>query len=285
MLKILCFLCSSYLLKVSASKTTFEKNGITFERDEDGDYNLLTHEILVLQPGSIADVQDVYRLYLMEQKITGIEPGTFQNLPSLKKLIIIMNKVQKITTGIFNALTNLTLLNLSSNLISHIDSNAFDNLTSLESLTLSNNRLTSVDSQWFELTPSLNWISIRDNQLTELPAHVFGNIKSPKPFTLVLDGNKIAKIDKDAFRGLTSISMLSLDSNKLKTVTGDFLEGLDIDVLLLRDNDIKCIDQEYFGAVFVANETDISENPWTPQCLTAIQTWAEQFNKTVEHES
>ncbi|KAJ3665245.1 hypothetical protein Zmor_000748 [Zophobas morio] len=274
-----------YLLKVSASKTIFEKNGITFEKDKDGNYNVLTHEILVLQPGSIADIQDVHRLYLMEQKFTEIEPGTFQNLPSLKKLIITTNKVQKITRGIFNVLTNLTLLNLSDNLISHIDSNAFDNLTSLASIVLSNNRLTSVDSHWFELTPSIKWISFRDNQLTELSAHVFGNIKSPGPFTLTFDGNKITKIDKDAFKGLTAITMLSLDSNKIKTVTGDFLEDLEIDVLSLKDNDIKCIEEEYFSAVFVANETDISENPWTPECLTQIQTWAEQYKKTIEYDS
>ncbi|KAJ3665248.1 hypothetical protein Zmor_000751 [Zophobas morio] len=279
---ILCFLSVVYVITVSANKTRFEKNGITFEKDEDGDYSLLTHEILVLQPGSVADVEDMERLYLLDEDFTDMEPGTFQNLPNLRRLIITMNKVPKIKTGIFNPLTNLTLLDLSANRVSHVDSDAFDNMTSLENINLSNNRLTSVDSRWFESTPAIKFIHVGYNQLTEIPAKVFGDIKSPGPFTLIFDGNMITNIDKDAFKGLTTLSMLSLETNKLTTVNGNFLEGLQVDVLILKDNIIKCVDQEHFATIFVANETDISNNPWTPECVTQIEAWAKEHHKVVD---
>ena len=280
--KILCFLSVICILTVSANKTTFEKNGITFEKDEHGDYSLSTHEIPVLQSGSISDVEDMKTLYLLDEDFTDMEPGTFQNLPNLKKLIITLNSIPNIKPGIFNSLTNLTLLNLKANNISHIDSNAFDNMTSLENINLSKNKLTSVDNHWFESTPSIKLIHIGYNQLKKIPANVFGNLKSPGPFTLVFNGNKIRKVFKDAFQGLGTICMLSLESNKLKKV--NFLEGLEVNVLSVKGNNITCIDKEHFDTMFVANSTDISENPLGSDCRREIQAWVKEHNKTVEYE-
>ncbi|XP_063909397.1 leucine-rich repeat-containing protein 15-like [Zophobas morio] len=283
--KILWFLSVTYFLATSATETTFEKNGITFKKDEDGDYVLSTHEILALQPGSIADVEDMETLYLIDEDFTDIQPRTFQNLPNLKKLIITMNKIPKIKTGVFNCLTNLTRLDLSANRISHVDSNAFDNMTSLQNINLSDNRFTSVDTHWFLLTPSLTMINLGYNELTEIPGNIFSNVKSTVPSILLFDGNHIAKVDKDAFKGLKIVSTLSLDFNKLKTLNGDFLRGLEIDVLSLKNNTIECVDEKYFAAVFVANSTDISDNHWTATCLTAIETWAKEHNKVVKCDS
>ncbi|KAJ3665254.1 hypothetical protein Zmor_000757 [Zophobas morio] len=196
-------------------------------------------------------------------------------------LEITMNNIPKIKTGIFNPLTNLTTLDLSLNGVYQIQPNAFDNMTSLKYIGLPYNQLKSVDPHWFLLTPSLKFINLSYNKLTEIPANIFGNIKSPGPFILWFGGNDIAKIDKDAFNGLKSISELSLDRNKLETMTGDFLHGREMDWLSFTDNNIKCIDQRHFATVFVANYTKIWFNPWNTECLKKIKNWAKENHKSI----
>ncbi|KAJ3665255.1 hypothetical protein Zmor_000758 [Zophobas morio] len=283
MSKILSFLSVIYILAVSSDATTFEKNGITYHMkyDMSGYYSLSTHGMHVLTPGLIADIENIEWMEIDQQNLTDVEPGTFRNLPKLRRLKITANNIPHIKTGIFNSLSNLTNLELYVNSVYQIDPNAFDNMTTLKYIGLSFNQLESVDPHWFLQTPSLEFIDLRYNRLTKLPASSFGNIKSPGPFILWFDGNYITRIDKDAFSGMKTISTLSLDGNKLKTMTGDFLLGREIDWLSFRANKIECIDQRHFATVFVANYTKIWSNSWHMECFKKIKTWAKENHKNV----
>ncbi|KYB29431.1 Connectin-like Protein [Tribolium castaneum] len=191
------------------------------------------------------------------------------------------NNISKIDAGIFNNLPTLTYLELGDNEISFIDPHAFDNLTRLTSLRLNNNKLTEIDSHWFEDKPDLKKIHLAGNSIRKISADQFASLKGKKSMSVYLGDNPVETIEDDAFKGLEDLSVLSLKNLNLTTITGTFLQELKIKKLELNRNQIKCVEEKDFDKVFVAETTNMRENPLQAECLNKIQQWAQKHNKTV----
>ena len=84
---------------------------------------------------------DLYELYLDQNKIEKIEKNTFNGLSSLQSLSLSENEIEKIEENAFNGLSTLKELKLSFNKIKVIEDNTFNGLSSLKELYLSKNKI------------------------------------------------------------------------------------------------------------------------------------------------
>ncbi|XP_044258899.1 phospholipase A2 inhibitor-like [Tribolium madens] len=259
----------------------FRINNLTFVVEPKGIYRLLGYSPAEnLTAGIIANVENMQTLYLLDDSIREIQPGAFQNLPKLKHIIIQYNEISKIPAGIFNNFPNLTYLELGDNGISYIDPHAFDNLTRLTSINLDNNKLSKIDSHWFENKPALKYIHLAGNLIKKVSADLFESLKGRKSMSLFLGDNPVETIENNAFKGFEEMSVLSLENLNLTSPTA-FLQGLKIETLEFNGNKFKCVEEEAFDRVFVADTTEIKSNPLEAECLNKIQLWAKKHNKTV----
>ncbi|XP_044259203.1 leucine-rich repeat-containing protein 70-like [Tribolium madens] len=259
----------------------FRKNNLTFVVEPEGIYRLLGYSPAEnLTAGIIANIEDVQTLYLLDDSIREIQPGAFQDLPKLKNLLIQYNEISKIPAGIFNNLPKLTYLELGDNGISYIDPHAFDNLTRLTSIGLGNNKLDKIDSHWFEDKPALTYIQLTGNLIKKISADSFKSLKGRKSMSVFLGDNPVETIENDALKGFEEISVLSLENLNL-TSPEAFLQGLKIGTLEFNRNKFKCVEEEAFERVFVADTTEMKSNPLEAECLNKIQLWAQKHNKIV----
>nr|XP_008200852.1 PREDICTED: leucine-rich repeats and immunoglobulin-like domains protein 2 [Tribolium castaneum] len=273
-------------LSVSGRDRHFRTNtgNLTFsvEPNDDSIYHLLgSSQVDNLTAGIFPHIPDMKTLYVVDDSIREIQPGAFQNIPQLKYLTIQYNDISKIEAGIFNNFPNLTYLQLSDNKISYIDPHAFDNLARLTTLRLVNNKLTQIDSHWFENKPDLNYINFAGNLLKKISADAFVSLKGRKSMFLTLGRNPVEVIEDDAFRGFKDFSLLSLGNLNLTMISGTFLQGLKIKKLKLNRNKFICVEEKDFDKVFVAETTEMRENPLEPECLKKIQVWTQKHNKKI----
>ncbi|XP_044258900.1 leucine-rich repeat-containing protein 70-like [Tribolium madens] len=259
----------------------FRINNLTFLKEPRGVYRLLGNSPAEnLTAGIIANVEDMHTLFLRDDSIREIQPGAFQNLPNLKNLIIQYNEISKIPAGIFNNFPKLTYLELGDNQISYVDPHAFDNLTRLTSINLDNNKLSKIESLWFEDKPALKYIHLDGNLIKKISADSFESLKGRKSMSVFLGDNPVETIENDAFKGFEEISVLSLENLNL-TSPGAFLQGLKIETLEFNGNKFKCVEEEAFDRVLVADTTEMRSNSLEAECLNKIRLWAQKHNKTV----
>ncbi|RZC37879.1 phospholipase A2 inhibitor-like [Asbolus verrucosus] len=216
------------------------------------------------------NLHNVTTLILSSDEIEEIEPGTFAHLSQLKVLHISYNKLSEIREGIFNHL-KLTTLNLDGNGITNIAPGAFDDMVDLIGISITQNPLSYWNPHWLTNTPSLIVVNMKYNRIEELGPDSFKNFQGERTLTVNFDHNKIRTINGDAFRGITRITRLSFNHNQLEILNGSFLQGVRIQQLHISHNRIRCVDDDDFSRVFVANVTYVEGNPWDCDCLRKSQ--------------
>ncbi|XP_001362152.1 asporin [Monodelphis domestica] len=102
------------------------------------------------------------------------------------------------------------MMDLQNNRIKEIKENDFRGLTSLYGLILNNNKLTKIHPKAFLPVPKLRRLYLSHNLLTEIPANL------PKALAeLRIHDNKVKKIQKEAFKGMTALHVLEMSANPL----------------------------------------------------------------------
>lgn len=138
-------------------------------------------------------LRNLRNLELHSNALHDIKPVTFVAMNNLEKLVISKNSLKSLPKKTFFQMRNLKTLLLNENLLETIDG-AISDLRSLEMLDLSRNRL------------------------TQLTAKAFVNL--PKLRNLKLGHNDIVSIAMDTFTSLTSMIMLDLGNNPLRSLDG-----------------------------------------------------------------
>jgi len=67
-------------------------------------------------------------------------------------------------------------------------------------------------------------LDVRLNELTVVPADAFSGVRNLS--VILLDDNHIHRVERHAFRGLTSVQLLSLTGNRITTVVADSFSEL-----------------------------------------------------------
>jgi Leucine-rich repeat (LRR) protein len=256
-----------------------------------------------LETNSVADLTKVQNLTLASNGIREIQQGTFQNLPNLKVLNLSRNSIEEVRIGIFTDLVMHDLY-LDHNKISRIGYKAFSKLH-LKNLFLRNNRISRWSKDWFadssvlvldmgynlieELPPNAfhlmskpanNSMSVifTGNQVKKLNSHVFSGVSTYD--RIVLDGNSMDRLAPGVFDGVRRVNVLNLNNNSLSEVNADVLGTVQIDVLMLEDNKLRCLSTD----IFRMEELDIDGNPISCFCVKTWLDWRDRHsNPSIYH--
>ncbi|KAM9325633.1 asporin [Gastrophryne carolinensis] len=117
------------------------------------------------------------------------------------------------------------LLDLQNNKIKEIKEKDLQGLSDLSALFLNNNKLYKVDPKAFQSTKKLRRLYLSHNQLTDIPSNL------PKSLAEIrIHDNKVKKVQKDSFKGMTSLHVLEMSANPLENegIEPGAFEGLTV---------------------------------------------------------
>ncbi|RZC38497.1 LRR 8 domain containing protein [Asbolus verrucosus] len=181
--------------------------------------------------------------------IRKIEPGAFRNVPKLQHLNLSGNLLEEIGDGVFTNLS-LRMLDLANNKIYKLGEKAFNNM-SLTYLSLDNNKISIWDGGWFNGTP-VTTITMANNLLEGLPANTFKFTLELKHTSvkytikrLILSGNKLERIDPNAFKDVNHLGFVSLKNNSIEKLPLNVFESVQISTLDLSHNKITQLDEAF----------------------------------------
>ncbi|KAB0795514.1 hypothetical protein PPYR_12353 [Photinus pyralis] len=136
----------------------------------------------------------------------------------------------------------------------------------LPQLYLYKNQLENYDQFWFYKTPVLQSINLGQNRLRKIRGGAFINLPSIE--YLWLYDNEIEFVDKDAFKGLTNLSILQLSGNKLKCFDFNFYASSKLVAVSVNNNNITYISYETLDVIRRKLKIlEVEDNPLQCACL------------------
>uniref|UniRef100_A0A8C4XAA8 Toll-like receptor 4 n=1 Tax=Erpetoichthys calabaricus TaxID=27687 RepID=A0A8C4XAA8_ERPCA len=178
---------------------------------------------------------------LMNNKIDFIQLDLLNEYLSLEFLVLSNNRLtDEAIEGAFEGIEKLTRLFLDDNFLTSIPADLppsleelrlnhnninqiFPNISDLLFLDLSSNKLKNkgINKHSFRHMINLENLNLEKNLLHSVPKHLPKSLK-----TLILKGNKIVSVSKDAFLKMTNLEQLGLSHNKIFKVAPSAFKGL-----------------------------------------------------------
>ncbi|EDV20972.1 uncharacterized protein TRIADDRAFT_60575 [Trichoplax adhaerens] len=241
---------------------------------------LKTLSTLYLRKNDIEDIEarafcgatNLQALILSQNLIKEIAPSAFCDMPSLSLLNLSHNAIQDIENNSFCETMSLTALDLTGNLLTKITNKTFACLGKLFKLQLSYNNMQDIAPRSFCTLLKLKRLYLDQNKLQNISESMLSCLK--KLLTLNLNLNEINNImvgafedlvilqelrlvdnlifDLSLFYNLTSIQLLSLESNQISTISPvAFTKLAKLATLKLAGNHLS----RFNGLIFSANVT------------------------------
>ncbi|KAI4501056.1 hypothetical protein M0802_003859 [Mischocyttarus mexicanus] len=206
-------------------------------------------------------LENLEHLDLGYNRLEKIQESTFDKQVSLKSLNIKANKMNFLPVKFFRKLKKLETIDISLNSFAGIPrqlfienknlrrvlyhnntinlvtlpENLFSNFKKLEEIDLKKIGLLSLPKNLFYYSPSLKYIYLDHNILANLPQTAFQGLKNLEVLTIndnliqdipkgiFSDLEKLKVLDLDAFEGLTSLTELNMENNRLKYIDPETL--------------------------------------------------------------
>ncbi|XP_069934380.1 leucine-rich repeat-containing protein 40 isoform X2 [Oryctolagus cuniculus] len=193
----------------------------------------VSHNKLKILPEEITNLRNLKSLYLQHNELAVIPEG-FEQLSSLEDLDLSNNRLTTISAG-FSSLSGLVRINLSSNHLKSLPAE-ISRMKKLRHLDCSSNLLESIPPELAGME-SLELLYLRRNKLRFLPE--FPSCKLLKE--LHVGENQIEMLAADHLKHLSSILVLELRDNKLKSVPDEISLLQSLERLDLSNNDISSL--------------------------------------------
>ncbi|XP_055715759.1 relaxin receptor 1 [Phlebotomus papatasi] len=175
-------------------------------------------------------------LDLKFNNISNIPPDTFKGQTELMKLFLSNNDIVEITPGTFDGLNSLIWLLLRSNRLMKFPLIELSDLQSLELLDLSHNRLTLANDKFPKMNSTLELV-LDGNLIEEIDDKLFAGLG--RLHLLSLHSNRIRSIHPHAFKELTDLRELGLSNNLLHHLPDTVLASMSmLEALYLQNNNI-----------------------------------------------
>uniref|UniRef100_A0A182J330 Uncharacterized protein n=1 Tax=Anopheles atroparvus TaxID=41427 RepID=A0A182J330_ANOAO len=154
---------------------------------------------------------------------------------SIRSLWINQNRLTTLDVSFFEQIVGLSSIYVEENWITRIESTKPVKLPVLEKLYLSNNELSSFQPHAAEF-PALTVLNLDGNKLTVVPRNL---VNYPWLRTLELRSNQLTRLDLSSLRQARNLSYLSLEGNKIASVTATTPLKLDaLSQILLDENEL-----------------------------------------------
>lgn len=187
-----------------------------------------------------AGLQQLNKLVISGNEIKELEQ--FAQLTNLEKLFMIDNKVEVIRKETFTNLTSLKLLTIERNEIFFIHADAFEGNENLEELNLNENLLSSLEESIFHRNVNLMEISLNHNSIEYLSPRTFS--RNFKLEILRLHANKLQSIAKNFFKHNVNLRWVELGENSLQFIDSNVFKNLEnLEFVDFSFND--CIDDSF----------------------------------------
>ncbi|XP_039694496.1 leucine-rich repeat-containing protein 40 isoform X2 [Pteropus medius] len=192
----------------------------------------VSHNKLKILPEEITNLRNLKGLYLQHNELTCIPEG-FEQLFNLEDLDLSNNRLTTIPASF--SLSSLVRLNLSSNQLKSLPAE-ISGMKRLKHLDCNSNLLETIPPELAGME-SLELLYLRRNKLRFLPE--FPSCKLLKE--LHVGENQIEMLEAEHLKHLTSILVLDLRDNKLKSVPEEITLLQSLERLDLSNNDISSL--------------------------------------------
>nr|XP_050027709.1 leucine-rich repeats and immunoglobulin-like domains protein 3 [Dermacentor andersoni] len=211
------------------------------------------------------NLKSLKQLELDKNRIRAIEGLSFKGLEALESLSLRKNLISHLSDGAFYYLGKIQTLNLDLNNITAVTNGWLYGLSSLRSLNLTHNAITEVDMGGCEYCKKLTHLELTFNNLQAITKSTFAKAESLR--FLYLGHNSVSYIEEGAFKQLNQLKELYLDHNALSSTmedtNGPFLGLSSLSLLTLSDNLIKSLTSRAFAGLGRLRSLDLSRNPIT----------------------
>ncbi|XP_062917145.1 relaxin receptor 2 isoform X2 [Mobula hypostoma] len=190
------------------------------------------------------------------------EDAGLLTVPTVSSNVLILdlsfNNLTTLTDEMFIRYRELDILMLQFNSISSISSKAFSGLSKLRKLFLSHNCITDLEPGVFQDLYQLEWLVLDNNMLRSVAVKSFVGLRSL--VFLHMSNNSLDHIPK-VCAVLPSLNWLDLEGNHIVSIDKATLETcLKITVLILRNNEIRHVNEDLFTESSGIKELDLSSN-------------------------
>lgn len=170
---------------------------------------------------------------------------TFPPLERVENISIQGNLLEYIGLHSFSSLHNLIHLDLSYNKIGDIPRGAFNSTSRLFSLQLQGNRLGQVRHGYiFSGLSQLDFLELSYNDISDIPSGFFKGLSNLHD--LRLDFNSLTVLESNSFIDVPTVANVSLQGNRLRTISNEFRTLTDTVHLNLQGNQISNISETAF---------------------------------------
>ncbi|XP_021097076.1 leucine-rich repeats and immunoglobulin-like domains protein 3 isoform X2 [Heterocephalus glaber] len=257
---------------------------------EPGYFDNLASTLLVLKlnrnristvPPKMFKLSQLQYLELNRNKIKNVDGLTFQGLGALKSLKMQRNGVTKLMDGAFWGLSNMEILQLDHNNLTEITKGWLYGLLMLQELHLSQNAINRISPDAWEFCQKLSELDLTFNQLSRLDDSSFLGLSLLN--ALHIGNNKVSYIADCAFRGLSSLRTLDLKNNEISWTIEDMngaFSGLDkLRWLTLQGNRIRSITKKAFTGLDALEYLHLNTSSLLCDCqLKWLPQWVAENN-------
>ncbi|XP_055597935.1 chaoptin [Uranotaenia lowii] len=236
------------------------------------------NHIRLLPAGLFEITAKLHSLSLDNNLISELDVRLFRRLTNLREIRLNGNQIRLIKERLFGGLESLMELHLQDNEIRVIERNAFANCQQLQYINLQDNSLDEFDTVF--ATGSGEGVAnhlqqpltARGKLITSSklgPADQFGDLtdssssssSSSTLLSIQLSSNAIKYLHGNAFHGQTSVEIIWLENNMLKSLDKMLLtECVQLERLYLRNNSLSSIDPGAFDSQRRLKFLDLSIN-------------------------
>uniref|UniRef100_UPI00398F2615 chondroadherin n=1 Tax=Pristiophorus japonicus TaxID=55135 RepID=UPI00398F2615 len=225
-----------------------------------------------VSPNAFRGLKKLVYLYLSSNHITTIRPGAFQDLAQLTYLYLNDNRIGELAKGLLAPLRSLFLLQLSNNRMQQVRPGTFSGAKELRWLHLTNNGLTSILPGALDDVENLANLYLDKNRLTTYPATALSKLRVVEE--LKLSFNSIRTIPDNAFRSFGRyVERIWLNNMGLERFSDEAFSGVTaLSALHLNDNKLESLPHSL--VLTKMRNMTLSNNPWQCTCsIAAVRRW------------
>ncbi|XP_067860522.1 chondroadherin [Heptranchias perlo] len=225
-----------------------------------------------ISPNAFRGLRKLVYLYLSNNEISNIRPGAFQDLSQLTYLYLDNNRISELAKGLLTPLKSLFLLQLTNNRMNQVKPGTFAGAKELRWLHLTGNGMTSILPGALDDVENLATLYLDKNMLNTYPAAALSKLRVVEE--LNLSYNSIRTIPDNAFRSFGRyVERIWLNNMGLQRFSDEAFNGVTaLSALHLNDNKLETLPQSLI-LTKMRNMT-LSNNPWQCSCsLAAVRRW------------
>ncbi|XP_020385308.1 chondroadherin [Rhincodon typus] len=225
-----------------------------------------------ISPNAFRGLKKLVYLYLSNNEINTIRPGAFQDLSQLTYLYMDNNRISELAKGLLSPLKSLFLLQLSNNRMHQIKAGSFAGAKELRWLHLSGNDMTTILPGALDDVENLATLHLDKNKLNSFPAAALSKLRVVEE--LKLSYNSIRTIPDNAFRSFGRyVERMWLNNMGLERFSDGAFNGVTgLSALHLNDNKLESLPSNL--VLTKMKNMTLSNNPWHCSCsLAAVRRW------------